>query len=97
MNFTPNDIAVGKYVEYMDDSEKVRIGRVVNIRGKLITLLLAPFGMRGVNKGPRKRIERCKITGIVYHKKVRRFEKQDKSRKFVERGRIYETGRKATE
>ena len=87
MKFTRDDIKPGKYIEFMTECG-TRIGRVTRVRGKDVSVILAPFGMRGKSKGQRKRIEKEQATGIVHYKKVRRFKESKKSRKHIERGSV---------
>jgi len=40
------------------------------LKGKFVTVVLAPFKVRGDYTGQIKRIKKDKISGIVYRKKV---------------------------
>ena len=68
-----------RYVEFF--SEGYRLGRITKINGNVMTVILAPFGVKGNNKGQRKRIRKEEIVGIVWRKKVIRFEGGDRNAK----------------
>ena len=58
----------GRYVEFFSDG--FRLGRINKINGNTMTVILAPFGMKGDNKGQRKRIRKEDVIGIVWRNKV---------------------------
>jgi hypothetical protein len=62
------ELAVGTYVQFNHNG--FRIGRVVKTQGKKITVVLSPFMLKGKRKGKKIRIDKEKISGIVYRKKV---------------------------
>lgn len=70
VNMEKTELAKGRYVEFLKDGTSFRIGRVSKITGNIITLVLAPHGFRGKNKGKKMRLHKSEITGIVWRKKV---------------------------
>jgi hypothetical protein len=64
-----------RYVEFF--SEGSRLGRINKLNGNTMTVILAPFGIKGDNKGQRKRIRKEEVTGIVWRNKVVKYEKEE--------------------
>lgn len=61
-------LAEGRYVEF--HYHGFRLGRIVRIRGNRLTVVLAPFLLRGRRKGKKIRIEKTAVIGIVRGKEV---------------------------
>ena len=66
----------GRYVEFFSDG--FRLGRINKINGNTMTVILAPFGIKGNNKGQRKRITKDNVIGIVWRNKVVKYEREVK-------------------
>jgi hypothetical protein len=64
----------GKYVEFFSDG--FRLGRINKINGNTMTVILAPFGIKGDNKGQRKRIRKEDVVGIVCRNKIVKYESE---------------------
>ncbi len=65
------EVKVGSYVEFIHYG--FRLGRVVKMNGGMLTVVLAPFTLRGRFTGKRVRVHKEKLTGILYRKKVIRW------------------------
>jgi len=57
-----------------------RLGKIIRVRGRMLTVLLSPFKQRGRHQGKRKRIHMDDVKGIVYRKKVIPFPSCSKKR-----------------
>jgi hypothetical protein len=69
------ELARNKYVEFFSDGS--RLGRIIKINGNTMTVILAPFGIKGDSKGQRKRITKEEVTGIVWRNKIVKYEKEE--------------------
>jgi len=61
-------VAVGKGVSFFYHG--FRMGKVLKIKGNTVTVVMAPYKVRGKHTGVRKRIKMQDILGVVYRKKV---------------------------
>lgn len=62
------ELAEGRCVEF--HYHGFRLGRIVKIKGNHLTVVLAPFMLRGRRKGKKVRIEKTAVIGIVWRKEV---------------------------
>jgi hypothetical protein len=70
------EVAKNRYVEFFRDG--FRLGRISKINGNTMTVILAPFGIKGDDKGQRKRIRKEDVLGIVWRKKIVKYEREVK-------------------
>jgi hypothetical protein len=70
------EVAKNRYVEFFSDG--FRLGRISKINGNTMTVILAPFGIKGDDKGQRKRIRKEDVLGIVWRKKIVKYEREVK-------------------
>jgi hypothetical protein len=61
-------LEVGRFVEFVYNGQ--RLGKVIKIKGNMLTTVLCPYTTRGRFTGKKVRIHADKLTGIVYRKKV---------------------------
>jgi hypothetical protein len=69
------ELVKNRYVEFF--SEGSRLGRITKINGNTMTVILAPFGVKGDNKGQRKRIRKEDVIGVVWRNKIVKYEKEE--------------------
>jgi len=48
----------------------LHIGRIAKIKGGTLTVILAPYKMKGKHAGKRMRIRTEQIVGVIYRRKV---------------------------
>jgi hypothetical protein len=68
------EIKKGSFVQFMLAGARCdgfRIGKVLKMSGNKVTVLTAPFTLRGSYTGRRIRVSKEEIYGIVFRKKVR--------------------------
>ena len=68
------ELSRNRYVEFFSDG--FRLGRISKMNGNTMTVILAPFGIKGDGKGQRKRIRKEEIIGIVWRKKILKYERE---------------------
>jgi hypothetical protein len=78
MGMEKMELEKNRYVEFFSDGS--RLGRIIKINGNTMTVILAPFGIKGDNKGQRKRINKEDVLGIVWRNKVVKYEKEEVKR-----------------
>ncbi len=63
-------LEVGRFIELAHPQRGIRVAKILKIDGRKLTVVLAPYRIRGRFKGQKIRIPIDWVTGIIFRKKM---------------------------